>query len=61
VDLVGKLLPRHLEIIYQINFLFLEKVAARFPGNEMKMKNMSIIEEGDVKRLRMANLVIDII
>lgn len=33
VDLVAKLLPRHLEIIYFINHMFLEKVSAKYPGN----------------------------
>lgn len=57
VDLIGNLLPRHLEIIYLVNMIFLEKVAARYPGDFGKMSSMSIIEEGHQKKVRMANLV----
>jgi len=57
VDLFERLLPRHIEIIYLINHIFMEKVALRYPGNHVKMANLSIIEEGMPKRVRMANLV----
>jgi starch phosphorylase len=51
-----ELLPRHLEIIYEINRRFLDEVRARFPGDEARVKRMSVIgEEGD-KRIRMAHL-----
>jgi len=57
VDLIGNLLPRHLEIIYLVNMIFLEKVAAKYPGDWNRMSSMSIVEEGPVKKIRMANLV----
>jgi len=58
VDLIGRVLPRHLEIIYEINRRFLIQVAERYPGNEQKLRDMSIIDEGPPKRVRMANLAI---
>lgn len=58
VYLMERLLPRHLEIIYEINHRFLVEVRKRFPGDEERVKRMSIVEEGDVKRIRMANLAI---
>ena len=58
VDMMGRLLPRHLEIIYEINRRFLDKVAAFYPGNTRKLREMSIINEGEVKRVRMAHLAI---
>jgi starch phosphorylase len=58
VALIGKLLPRHLDLIYLINHLFLEKVKQKFPGDNSKIAKMSLIEEGDEKKVRMANLSI---
>ena len=58
VDLIGKLLPRHLDLIYLINFFFLEKVKKKYPGDNERLGRMSIIEEGDFKKVRMANLSI---
>ena len=58
VELLGKVLPRHLEIIFEINRQFLEEVAARYPGRSDLLRDMSIIEEGPVKRVRMAYLAI---
>ena len=58
VSLLAALLPRHLEIIYEINRRFLEQVADRFPGDEDRLRRMSIIEEGDDRRIRMAYLAI---
>jgi len=58
VYMLGKVLPRHLEIIYEINRRFLEEVAIRYPGNIRKLQEMSIIDEGTVRRVRMANLAI---
>jgi len=58
VDLIGRLLPRHLEIIYEINHRFLQEVAARHPGDVDRLGRMSIIEEGHERRVRMANLAI---
>jgi glycogen phosphorylase len=58
VDLIGRLLPRHLEIIYEINHRFLQDVAAHCPGDESRLARMSIIAEGHERRVRMANLAI---
>lgn len=58
VDLFGRLLPRHLEIVYLINFIWLQKVAEKYPGNVSKLQSLSIIEEGPVQKIRMANLCI---
>ena len=52
------LLPRHLEIIFEINRRFLEAVRARFPGDEERIVRMSLIEDGAERRVRMANLAI---
>jgi starch phosphorylase len=56
VELLGGLLPRHLEIIYEINQRFLDDVRARFPGNDAKVRNMSLIAEEGGRRVRMAHL-----
>jgi len=58
VDLLGRLLPRHLQIIYEINSIFLEEVSDKFPGDGERLSRMSIVEEGCPKRVRMANLAI---
>ncbi|MCW8193909.1 glycogen/starch/alpha-glucan phosphorylase [Proteobacteria bacterium 005FR1] len=58
VQLFRGLLPRLLEIIYEINARFLERVAARWPGDGDHLKQMSIIEEGDYPHIRMAYLAI---
>ncbi len=58
VELIGKVLPRHLEIIYEINQRFLDLVSRQFPGDDKKIRDMSIIEEGQVKMVRMAHLAI---
>jgi len=56
VDLLGRLLPRHLEIIYRINEGFLEEVRAAYPGNELRVRRMSIIAEEPERAVRMAHL-----
>jgi len=56
LDLFQNLLPRHLEIIYEINYHFLESVKARFPGDDGKLYRMSVIDESGPKYVRMANL-----
>ena len=58
VSLFERLLPRHLQIIYEINRRFLEKVEVRWPGDVGRRRRMSIIEEGPQKRVRMAHLAI---
>jgi starch phosphorylase len=52
------MLPRHLEIIYEINRRLLTAVASRFPGDEERVRRVSLIEEGSIKHVRMANLAI---
>jgi starch phosphorylase len=52
------LLPRHLEIIYEINRRLLDSVRARFPGDDGRVTRVSLIEEGANKHVRMANLAI---
>ncbi|MHB1091513.1 glycogen/starch/alpha-glucan phosphorylase [Thiobacillus sp.] len=58
VVLFERLLPRPLEIIYEINARFLQKVAMKWPGDVERRQRMSIIEEGEVRQLRMAWLAI---
>lgn len=58
VPLFESLLPRHLEIIYEINRRFLDDVRARFPGDDARIARMSIIQEGSVKKVRMAHLAV---
>ncbi len=58
VDLLGVVLPRHLDIIFEINRRFLEEVSRKFPGDSDRLRRMSIIEEGSPKRARMAYLAI---
>lgn len=52
------LLPRHLEIILEINNLLLAEVRARFPGDEGRVQRVSLVEEGSDRKIRMANLAI---
>jgi glycogen phosphorylase len=52
------LLPRHLEIIFEINRRLLDTVCTRFPGNEERVRRVSLIEEGAERKVRMANLAI---
>ena len=56
VELLGRLLPRHLEIIYRINDEFLVAVRERFGDDEMLVRNMSIIAEHPERSVRMAYL-----
>jgi starch phosphorylase len=58
VWLMERVLPRHLQIIYDINSAFLQDVKKRFPGDDERLRRMSIIEEGGEKRVRMANLAV---
>ena len=58
LDLMEKVLPRHLQIIYEINRRFLGTVAHRWPGQTTRVERMSLIEEGTPKQVRMANLAI---
>ncbi|MDO8122071.1 glycogen/starch/alpha-glucan phosphorylase [Isoptericola sp. b490] len=56
VELLGRLLPRHLEIIYRINDDFLAQVRATYPRDELKARRMSIIAEHPERAVRMAYL-----
>lgn len=56
VDLFCELLPRHLEIIYEINWRFLDQVRSRFPGDEDRLRRMSLIDESGPRYVRMAHL-----
>ncbi|XP_074439656.1 glycogen phosphorylase, liver form [Larus michahellis] len=58
VDLVEKLLPRHLQIIYEINQRHLDHIASLFPNDMDRLRRMSLIEEGGTKRINMAHLCI---
>jgi len=51
-------LPRHLEIIYEINRRLLDRVRVHFPGDEGRVERVSLIEEGPAKHVRMANVAI---
>lgn len=56
VELFERLLPRHLEIIYEINARFLRAVQIHFPGDNDRLRRMSLIEETQGRNVRMANL-----
>jgi len=56
VGLFGRLLPRHLEIIYEINGRFLDEVRTKSPGDDARLARMSLIDESGERYVRMANL-----
>ncbi len=56
--LFERLLPRHLEIIYEINHRFLRQVQIRYPFDEERLRRMSLVEESTEKRIRMAHLAV---
>jgi glycogen phosphorylase len=58
VALFERLLPRHLEIIYEINRRFLDTVRVRYLGDEKRVARMSLIDEADGRRIRMAHLAV---
>ncbi len=58
VPLIEKVLPRHLQIIFEINRRWLEEVDHAFPGDVNMQRSLSIIEEGNPKRVNMARLAI---
>ncbi len=58
VSLLGLVLPRHLEIIYEINRRFLEQVARRWPGENGRLAELSLVEERPEKQIRMAHLAV---
>jgi len=58
VDMFEKILPRHMQIIYEINLHFLNEVRHRYPGDTDILGRMSIIDEGHGRRIRMSHLAI---
>ncbi|HEX7902043.1 MAG TPA: glycogen/starch/alpha-glucan phosphorylase, partial [Planctomycetota bacterium] len=58
VELFGRVLPRHLELVFDINHRFLGEVTRRFPGDIDRMRRMSLIEEGGQKSVRMAHVAV---
>jgi len=58
VEMLERLLPRHMEIIYLINHYFMRDIACRYPGDLDRMRRMSIIAEDGPKRVRMAYLAV---
>ncbi len=56
LELFGRILPRHLEIIYEVNDAFLDEVRARFPGDEALISRISLIDEHGERYVRMAHL-----
>jgi starch phosphorylase len=53
-----RMLPRHLEIIYEINRRLIDEVRNRFPGDDARVQRVSLVEEGAERKIRMANLAI---
>jgi len=58
LPLFASVLPRHLEIVYEINHRFLDRVRAAFPGDGARAARMSLIDEGGERRVRMAHLAV---
>ncbi|MEK6704878.1 MAG: glycogen/starch/alpha-glucan phosphorylase [Bdellovibrionota bacterium] len=58
VQMLEYILPRHLQIIFQINHFFLDEVASRFPKDRDRLRRMSIVGEDGEKHIRMAHLAI---
>jgi len=58
VELMERVLPRHLQIIYEINHRFLQRVEMDHPGNTEMIQKVSLIEENGLRQVRMANLAV---
>ncbi len=58
VELFEVLVPRHLQIIYEINHRLLQDVKSRYPADAARVQRMSLIEEGAVRKVRMAHLAV---
>ncbi len=58
IKLFEKVLPRHLQIVYEINARFLNEISKKFPNDVNLLSRMSLIEEGNNKQVRMANVAI---
>lgn len=57
VDILDQVLPRHLELIYHINYCFLQDVQSNYPNQGDKMQRLSFVEEGTPKIIRMNHLI----
>ena len=57
-NLIQTLLPRHMDLIYLVNHIYIDRLKKKFPKNEKKVMRMSLIEEGYPKKVRMAFLSI---
>ncbi len=58
LSLLESVLPRHVQIIFEVNRRFLESIGQKFPGDSARMSRMSLIEEGPEKNVRMAYLAV---
>jgi glycogen phosphorylase len=58
VSMIETLLPRHMQIIYEINQRFLNDIAKKYPGDSDRLRRMSLIEEGSERMVRMAHLAV---
>lgn len=58
IGLLERMLPRHLQIIYEINHRFLERVRHTFPGDSDRIRRMSVVSEEGERRIRMAHLAV---
>ena len=56
VSMMERLLPRHLQIIYEINGRFLQQISSLYPGDIKRLQRMSLIDEGGERYVRMANM-----
>jgi len=58
VSMIETLLPRHMQIIYEINQRFLNEISKKYPGDSDRLRRMSLIEEGQERMVRMAHLAV---
>ncbi len=58
VEMFGRILPRHLEIVYELNHRFLEEVRAQHPGDDERVRRLSVIDEDGGRKVRMAHLAV---
>ena len=58
VEVFQKVLPRHLELIYKINYFFMESIKNKYPNDDQKLINLSLVEESNPKQIKMTNLCI---
>ena len=58
IEMFEMLIPRHLEIIYEVNRRLLDEVRLRFPGDDGRVARVSLVEEGSQRKIRMANLAV---